>query len=391
MPRRSKKEEKEEKEESDSDYNEDQETEETDEEQKEGGEGEEKDKQDKPASKPKRQKKGSRKPFKYSEEEYIPTHARKTEKGGYAHTNKSKSRISKANKGNTPWNKGRNRSSADRAKIAAGVRARNRAILLEKLKRLGMSEEEYLQKKLEIKYLRERIRRSKLANAKHTAAEAEVKLKAALDATADKVTNISVQFSTCYIFELAETELICDVFAIKSLLTFPQKPEGKNPEQGKVEEEKTNEEEPSTAFTKDFIWTSFQFSDDGLPYDKVCPIGGPGGLICCDSCSKKYSLYLSRSVKDIEIQRTHKVGTEVKEVFEFVEQGRKTLDRAMGVAKKKVPPLPPPRIQSPESTKPHTRPNEAWKKDNDVAEWNLTSTMDIGDTGGIASEYIVPV
>lgn len=132
-------------------------------------------------------KKRKRKTYELTDEDFLPSHARKTTNGGYAHTNHSKSKISQANRGNTPWNKGRNRSSADRAKIAAGVRARNRAILLEKLKRLGMSEEEWLQKKKEIKYLRERIRRSKNANAKHKAAEAELKLKAAIEATTEKV------------------------------------------------------------------------------------------------------------------------------------------------------------------------------------------------------------
>jgi hypothetical protein len=113
------------------------------------------------------------------------TYERKTDKGGYAHTNLSRSRISKSNTGNTPWNKGKNRSSADKAKIAAGVRARNRTVLLEKLKRLGLTEEEWYEKKKEIKYLRERIRRSKKTNAIHKAAVAEQKLKAAIKATTE--------------------------------------------------------------------------------------------------------------------------------------------------------------------------------------------------------------
>ena len=104
----------------------------------------------------------------------------KTANGGYAHTFLSKSRISKANTGNTPWNKGKNRSSADRAKIAAGVRARNRAILLQKLERLGITEEEWKQKKTEIKYIRERIRRAKKANKKHEAEVEKKKLDAEL-------------------------------------------------------------------------------------------------------------------------------------------------------------------------------------------------------------------
>ena len=110
----------------------------------------------------------------------VPSFDRRTANGGYAHTFLSKSRISKANTGNTPWNKGKNRSSADRAKIAAGVRARNRAILLQKLERLGITEEEWKQKKTEIKYIRERIRRAKKANKKHEAEVEKKKLDAEL-------------------------------------------------------------------------------------------------------------------------------------------------------------------------------------------------------------------
>jgi hypothetical protein len=72
---------------------------------------------------------------------------RLTEKGGYAHTRKSRLKISRALRGTTPWNKGKNRSVDEREKISAGVRATNRAILLEKLKRLGMTEDEWFAKK----------------------------------------------------------------------------------------------------------------------------------------------------------------------------------------------------------------------------------------------------
>jgi hypothetical protein len=127
-----------------------------------------------------RKNKRKRKTYKVNEkEEALPTSARKTERGGYAHKSSSKAKISMANSGNTPWNLGKNRSSADKAKIAAGVRARNRARLLEKLERLNMTEEEYLKKKREVKYIRERIRRAKIANAKHQQKE----LQAELDAT----------------------------------------------------------------------------------------------------------------------------------------------------------------------------------------------------------------
>jgi hypothetical protein len=127
------------------------------------------------------------------EVDFIPSQDRLTEKGGYAHTSKSRLRISRANRGNTPWNKGKSRGIDVRAKISAGVRARNRAILLEKLKRLGMTEEEWIAKKKEIKYIRERLRRAKKANAHRQAEEAEIKLKAAIEMTTEHGENIELK------------------------------------------------------------------------------------------------------------------------------------------------------------------------------------------------------
>jgi hypothetical protein len=108
---------------------------------------------------------------------------RKTTHGGYAHTNLSRSRISESNSGNVPWNYGKQRSSADKAKIAAGVRARNRTKLLEKLENLGMTEEEWYKKKKEIKHLRERLRKAKLTNMKSETELHSKILQEALDAT----------------------------------------------------------------------------------------------------------------------------------------------------------------------------------------------------------------
>ena len=108
---------------------------------------------------------------------------RKTTHGGYAHTNLSRSRISESNSGNIPWNYGKQRSSADKAKIAAGVRARNRTKLLEKLENLGLTEEEWYKKKKEIKHLRERLRKAKLTNMKSETELHSKILQEALDAT----------------------------------------------------------------------------------------------------------------------------------------------------------------------------------------------------------------
>ncbi|GKZ01076.1 hypothetical protein MPSEU_001059200 [Mayamaea pseudoterrestris] len=69
--------------------------------------------------------------------------ARPTPNGGFTHTTASRAKISAANRGKVPWNKGKERSPETRAKIAAGVQARNRQRFLAKLQALGLTEKEY--------------------------------------------------------------------------------------------------------------------------------------------------------------------------------------------------------------------------------------------------------
>jgi NUMOD3 motif len=70
-----------------------------------------------------------------------------TVNGGFSHTNSSKAKISAANKGKIPWNKGKERSPQVKALIASGVRANNRLRFLEKLEQMGLTEEEFAQQK----------------------------------------------------------------------------------------------------------------------------------------------------------------------------------------------------------------------------------------------------
>ncbi|KAL7548957.1 hypothetical protein ACHAWF_012221 [Thalassiosira exigua] len=70
-----------------------------------------------------------------------------TANGGFTHTASSKAKISAANKGRTPWNKGKSRSDETRARIAEGVRRRNRERFLAKLAEEGITEEEYNERK----------------------------------------------------------------------------------------------------------------------------------------------------------------------------------------------------------------------------------------------------
>lgn len=84
-----------------------------------------------------------------------------TENGGYTHTTSSRAKISAANKGKTPWNKGQARSEETRARIAAGVRAKNRQRFLEKLQTMGLTEEEYDRQKREESLAKDAERRAR--------------------------------------------------------------------------------------------------------------------------------------------------------------------------------------------------------------------------------------
>lgn len=84
-----------------------------------------------------------------------------TAAGGYTHTSSSKAKISAANKGKTPWNKGKTRSDEVKARIAEGVRRRNRERFLAKLEEEGITEEEYNQKKKEERRKKDAERRAR--------------------------------------------------------------------------------------------------------------------------------------------------------------------------------------------------------------------------------------
>ena len=100
-----------------------------------------------------------------------------TVNGGYSHTTSSKAKISAANKGKVPWNKGRQRSEEEKARIAEGVRRRNREKFLAKLVDLGLTEEEYEKQKKEERRKKDAERRArKTANGGYTPTE-ETKAK----------------------------------------------------------------------------------------------------------------------------------------------------------------------------------------------------------------------
>jgi len=232
-----------------------------------------------------------------------------TSKGGYSHTKSSKRKIGKANKGKKPWNKGRQRSAADRAKISAGVRARNRIALLKKLEKLGMTEEEYIRQKKDAKNQRENIRRRKVAekkrmekNLKKVPIEAEKQKKQGfLSKKKDKIRAL-ISTSDALASDLNSQETTLDKLD---------------------EDEALNVKESESAgifFSREFIWDAHPFDSKevGASYDD-CPSGGDGGLICCKRCTAKYSRFLSHTTKDMEKKTIQKIGREVHEIYDLLQ------------------------------------------------------------------------
>lgn len=86
---------------------------------------------------------------------------RPTSAGGFTHTEASRAKISAANKGKTPWNKGKARSDEVRARIAQGVRRKNRERFLQKIADLGLTEEEYKAQKKEERRQKDAERRAR--------------------------------------------------------------------------------------------------------------------------------------------------------------------------------------------------------------------------------------
>lgn len=278
---------------------------------------------------------------------------RKTDSGGYAHTLASKLRISKANRGNVPWNKSKKRSAADKAKISEGVRARNRAVLLEKLEKLGLTEEEWLEKKKEIKYLREKLRKAKLTNQQKEITENEHKLNAAISETVVEDDGKSavnrkkkpVDTENKY----ARKVMMSKVKQVKPAASGAEPGNGSSRKRNKSAAAKPDVQNgiPSSVasavpgamlpamFARDINWTyhPFDSSESDSPYDSTCPKGGPGGLICCEACTKSYSSFLTDSSKNLEEQRTRKVSNEVQELLGTLTSARSKLNNALRGAK----------------------------------------------------------
>jgi hypothetical protein len=284
------------------------------------------------------------------EEDLLPTEFRKTVAGGYAHTNKSKLKISQANKGNVPWNKGKERSALQRAKIAAGVRARNREALLKKLAVLGLTEEEYEAKQKKVSNLRDRLWKLKKQNKEKAERFTEHLRKLEKGEAAQKEEDQDEQQlqQQAILHEEQEQQQEVEIEEVEEV-------EESSDDENADDEESTNEDEARddrlhpvlAVFTPDIQWTPHTFDPSPkhlkqrlVRYNEICPNNGPGGMICCSACAATYSGYLSSTLKSMTVQRTSKLAAETEELLAMLNATKSRLVESVKGARKKPPPVP---------------------------------------------------
>jgi NUMOD3 motif len=333
----------------------------------------------------------------------LPSYARKTQRGGYSHTESSRWKIGHANRGNEPWNKGKIRSSSDKANISKGVKDRNRKVLLVNLAKFGMTEEEYADMKKEIKYVRERVRVTKKNNAQLKESRQKIMEQQKLLEEAEKVwkREVDKEMDEEEAERLAELtkktldeEEDDDDDMIAELVRNAEEENSKPPakagsieekvgtEEDDVDEDEEEDEEaemegskwPAPQFIREEIhWTPHSY-DTGKGNEEEeynassaaswkdendpCPNGGPGGLICCRLCTKSYASFMAETLQEMEREKNANLVEERNEVVELLRQTKNNLAVSLQAAKRTVPPPPPPPL-SPVLPPPFSKQNEA--------------------------------
>ena len=228
-----------------------------------------------------------------------------------------------------------------------------------------MTEEEWFEKKKQIKYLRERLRKAKITNQLKEIAENEKMLNAAIsETTVEKVDgkNTTTNNNNNKTTKVDTTENISARNIMLSKVKQGKPSGGMEARNGEASTKSSNNKNGTKAapsrdiapttilssvagavpggmipamFVRDIHWTPHQYdsSESDSPYDSTCPKGGPGGLICCEDCTKSYSRFLTATSKDLEEQRTRKVSNEVQELLEILNSARSKLNGALRTAK----------------------------------------------------------
>jgi hypothetical protein len=122
--------------------------------------------------------------------------------------------------------------------------------------------------------------------------------------------------------------------------TIEKVDEAEEAEELEVEEEAEEDFPPPSHFFKDFNWTPHTYDSKELSFAAGCPRGGPGGLICCESCTAQFSNFLSGTTRDIEQQKAAKMGGEMTELLGFLSSAKKLLGQSVRVARRKPVPMP---------------------------------------------------
>mmetsp|Transcript_10304 Transcript_10304/g.28436 ORF Transcript_10304/g.28436 Transcript_10304/m.28436 type:complete len:440 (+) Transcript_10304:26-1345(+) len=359
-----------------------------------------------------------------------PAYARRTERGGYSHTADSRQKIGMANKGNVPWNKGKNRSDGTKSKIGAGVRARNHRILMANLEQINMTEEEYRETRSKIKYVRERVRKGRINNRQRVEKEraAKAKLEDYWNNIGQEKEEEEEEPEEAVIIEeiIEETDEEEEQEEEEVVALVNQEPSTTTPIPGALEQATTTDqgnnisqvkvaggtttlemssEHMPSVFRRDIVWNHHFYDNDnsntdavrevdsrpeqnfGLqekeirekekqqtgpePYKMLCPTGGPGGLICCSICTANYSKFMMETEQNLENQETEQLGWETTTLVHLLKQTKRRLQQSIPAARKVPPPVVPTRKKPP----PPVAAKQADSSEPDNAEENDSEGM----------------
>mmetsp|Transcript_14099 Transcript_14099/g.16397 ORF Transcript_14099/g.16397 Transcript_14099/m.16397 type:complete len:427 (+) Transcript_14099:929-2209(+) len=82
---------------------------------------------------------------------------------------------------------------------------------------------------------------------------------------------------------------------------------------------------------REIVWNQSDFDAHVESYKK-CPSGGPGGLICCASCTAAYSRLLSETSKEMDSQTVSSIGREVSELILLFKDSQVRLQQTVDVS-----------------------------------------------------------
>ena len=92
-----------------------------------------------------------------------------------------------------------------------------------------------------------------------------------------------------------------------------------------------HEAKAAAALKREIVWNQADFDAHVVSYKK-CPSGGPGGLICCATCTANYSRLLSETSKEMDAQTVSSIGREVSEMIQLLHDAKERLQQSVDVS-----------------------------------------------------------